>query len=94
MTDGGGKKFAGKKGSDLSIAPQPKNPYPVFQLFNKSEKFSAGELRQAVEHLARADRWIKSGAENKQLILENLVWSICGGKHAIDKNRMHHRSGE
>lgn len=90
----GGSKPVGKAGSDLSIAPQPKNPYPVYQLFRKSESFSPEELRQAVEHLAQADRQIKSGAENKQLILENLVWSICGGKDAIDEDRLHHRSGQ
>ena len=44
-----GKKGTGKASSDLLIAPQPKNPYPVYLLFKKSERFSPGELRQAVE---------------------------------------------
>ncbi len=91
---GAGRKTAGKASSDLSIAPQPKNPYPVFLLFRKSEKFSPGELRLAVEYLAEADRQIKSGAENRKLILEKLVWSICGGEDDIDENRLHHRSGK
>ena len=89
-----GPKMSGKPPSDLYIAPQPKNPYPVYQLFLKSEKFSLLELRQAVEHLVRADRRIKSGAENKQLILEELVWSICGGEDASDQDRLHHRPGK
>ena len=90
----GSKKSAAKAGSDLLIAPQPHNPYPVYQLFRKSERFSSGELRQAVEVLAQADRQIKGGSENKQLVLEKLVWSICGGEDAIDKDRLHHRPGK
>jgi DNA polymerase-3 subunit delta len=90
----GGKKAAGRASSDLFIAAQPKNPYPVYQLFRKSERFSSEELRQAVAVLSQADRRIKSGADNKQLILEKLVWSICGGKDAIDKDRLHHWSGK
>ena len=89
-----GKKFVGKAGSDLSIAPQPKNPYPVYQLFRKSERFNLESLLQAVEHLARADRQIKSGTDNKQLILERLVWSVCGGENASDKDRLYHRTGQ
>jgi DNA polymerase-3 subunit delta len=90
----GGKRFAIKTGSDLSIAPQPKNPYPVYQLFRKSEHFDPQSLLKAIEHLARADRQIKSGAENKQLILEKLVWSVCGGEDASDKDRLYHRTGK
>ena len=89
----GAKKFVGKAGSDLPIAPQPKNPYPVYQLFRKSERFNLKSLLRAVEHLARADRQIKSGTENKQLILEKLVWSVCGGEDASDKDRLYHRTG-
>ena len=91
---GGDKRYVGKAGSDLSIAPQPKNPYPVYQLFKKSELFSLDTLRQAVEYLARADRRIKRGSENKQLILEKLVWNICGGEDAIDEDRVYHRPGK
>ena len=90
----GGKRFAVKAGSDLSIAPQPKNPYPVYQLFRKSEHFDPQSLLKAIEHLAQADRQIKSGAENKQLILEKLVWSVCGGEDASDKDRLYHRTGK
>jgi DNA polymerase-3 subunit delta len=90
----GGKKAAGRASSDLFIAPQPKNPYPVYQLFRKSERFSPEELRQAVAFLSQADRKIKSGADNKQLILETLIWSICGGEDAIDEDRLHYRTGK
>ena len=90
----GGNQAVGKPGSDLYIAPQPKNPYPVYQLFRKSDRFRFEELRLAIGYLATADRQIKSGAEHKQLILEKLIWSICGGEDAIHKDRLHHRSGK
>ena len=93
-SEGVGKKTVSKAATDLYIAPQPKNPYPVYQLFRKSERFSPEELRQAVTALSAADRQIKSGADNKQLILEKLIWRICGGEDAIHKDRLHHRSGQ
>ena len=59
------------------MAKNPKNPYPVYQLFRKSEKFTLDEISGAFELLTLADQRIKSGGENKQLILEEVLFQIC-----------------
>jgi DNA polymerase-3 subunit delta len=71
------KKKPAKPRTDLLIAKNPKNSYPVYQLFRKSERFTMDELFSAFESLTRSDLRIKSGAENKKLILEELVINIC-----------------
>jgi DNA polymerase-3 subunit delta len=77
--DGPKKKKRKKKTSatDLLMAKNPKNPYPVYQLFLKSEKFTLDEITGAFELLTEADRRIKSGGENKKLILEEVLFHIC-----------------
>ena len=72
-----GKKKPAKPRTDLLIAKNPKNSYPVYQLFKKSEQFSMDELFSAFESLTRSDLRIKSGSENKKLILEELIFNIC-----------------
>ena len=67
-----------KPSSDLFLVKNPNNPYPIYQLFVKSERFSMDELLQAFEHLAVADHRIKSGTENKKTTLETAVVRICG----------------
>ena len=71
------KKKPAKPRTNLLIAKNPKNAYPVYQLFRKSERFTMDELFSAFESLTRSDLRIKSGAENKKLILEELVINIC-----------------
>ena len=72
-----GKRKPVKPRTDLLIAKNPKNPFPVYQLFKKSEQFTRDELFSAFESLTRTDLRIKSGAENKKLILEELIINIC-----------------
>jgi DNA polymerase-3 subunit delta len=72
-----GKGKPAKPRTDLLIAKNPKNPYPVYQLFKKSEQFTWDELISAFDSLTRTDLRIKSGAENKKLILEELIINIC-----------------
>ncbi len=72
----GGKK---KKPAttDLAIVKNPNNPYPVYQLFLSAENFTKQELLQAFEHLSRADLRIKTSGDNRRLILEEVILSIC-----------------
>lgn len=74
------KKGAKKKkppATDLLIVRNSNNPYPVYQLFLAAENYTRQELLQAFEHLAGADLRIKSGGDNKRLILEEAIFNIC-----------------
>lgn len=75
-----GKKKTKKKKdtTTLLIAKNQYNPYPVFQMMKKSEKFSQTRLVRAFEILRLADRRIKTTGSNKKLILEKIIMSICG----------------
>ena len=63
--------------TDLIIAKNPKNAYPIYQLFKKSERFSKNELIHAVELLNDADVLLKSSTQSAKLIIENVVIDIC-----------------
>jgi DNA polymerase-3 subunit delta len=72
------KKSALKTG--LLIANNPHNPYPIFKLFLSAENYSNHDLYQAYECLSKADLRMKSGAENKRLVLEKMIVKICKKK--------------
>jgi DNA polymerase-3 subunit delta len=63
--------------TDLLIARNPKNAYPVYQLLKKSERFSKTELVAAVDYLNETDAQLKISAQNPKLILERLIFKIC-----------------
>jgi DNA polymerase-3 subunit delta len=71
------KKKKRKPMTDLVIAKNPKNAYPVYQLFKKSENFSKEELLSAMESLNAADKTLKSSGQSPKLVLEKLILSIC-----------------
>jgi DNA polymerase-3 subunit delta len=64
--------------TDLLVAISARNPYPVYQLLKKSEKFTEDQLLNAFESLNRADLRLKTTGENKKLILEEAIFNICG----------------
>jgi DNA polymerase-3 subunit delta len=77
---GGSKKTKKKKakaGTDLLIAKNPNNPYPIYLQLKKSERFSKEELINAFETLHTADKQLKSGSQNPKLVLEKVILSIC-----------------
>jgi DNA polymerase-3 subunit delta len=63
--------------TDLLLARNPKNAYPVYQLLKKSERFSKTELVAAVGYLNETDAQLKISAQNPKLILERLIFKIC-----------------
>jgi DNA polymerase-3 subunit delta len=73
----GGKKKK-QPATDLSIVKNPNNPYPVYQLFLSVENYTKQELLQAFELLSKADLRIKTSGDNRRLILEEVVFNICG----------------
>jgi DNA polymerase-3 subunit delta len=66
-----------KTATDLIIAKNPKNAYPIYQLFKKSERFSKKDLLKAVESLNAADKRLKSGSQKPKLVLEKVILGIC-----------------
>jgi DNA polymerase-3 subunit delta len=73
-----GKKKKSKATTDLLIAKNPKNPYPIYLLLKKSDGFSQDKLISAVEVLAEADKKLKTGSQYPKLVLEKAILSICG----------------
>ncbi len=79
----GDKNNGGQKGKkrkslpDIMVAKNPNNPYPVYQAFLKSEKFTNVELADSIQFLSRADLKLKSTGQSPRLILENTIFHIC-----------------
>jgi DNA polymerase-3 subunit delta len=78
----GAKEAGGRKkaGSDLVLLRQPNNPYPLYQLFLKTENFSEEELLAAFTKLNQADVALKRSARSPESILQELILSLCGGR--------------
>ena len=76
----GAKKKKPKTASDLLIAKNPKNAYPIYQLFKKSERFTKAELLKAVGALYESDQKLKSSSQSAKLVLEKLILDICGNQ--------------
>jgi DNA polymerase III subunit delta len=65
-----------KPKTDLLIAKNPKNPYPIYQLFKKSERYSKADLINAILALNQADIQLKSSSLPPKLVLEKVILSI------------------
>jgi len=63
--------------NDLLLAPNPKNAYPIFQNFLKSENFALEELTCALSTLADLDYRIKSSGGDTVTGLENFIMALC-----------------
>lgn len=73
----GAKKKKVKTASDLVLAKNPGNAFPIFHLLKKSDGFERSELPKAFEWLSEADVQLKSSPLNPRLILERLILRIC-----------------
>ena len=66
-----------KSASDLMIARNPKNYYPVYQLLKKSERFTTTDLLDALDLVNEADIQLKSSRQDPKLVLEKVIMHIC-----------------
>ncbi len=73
----GKKKKKSKVSTDLIIAKNPKNFYPIFMMLQKSDKFTKNELLYALECLSKADLRLKKTVQNPKLVLEDALLKIC-----------------
>jgi DNA polymerase III delta subunit len=63
--------------TDLLMARNPKNPYPIFKLLQSATAFTAESVLDAIEDLGRVDLQLKSSRLSPRLILEKVILSIC-----------------
>ena len=75
--DKSNKKSPKSPANDLLLAPNPKNAYPIFQNFLKSENFVLEELTRALLALSELDYRIKSSGADAATGLENFVMALC-----------------
>ena len=78
------KKKKTRPVTDLVIAKNPRNPYPVYQMLLKSERFTMDELIAVLEMLSQTDLSLKSTGRNPRLLLEKLILFICQGQHSLN----------
>ena len=70
------KKKKKKPSTDLVIAPNPRNAYPVYKLFEKAERFSGKTIFRALEKISEADVMLKGSGLQADIILDRLVVEI------------------
>jgi DNA polymerase III delta subunit len=68
---------APKRTSDLKVARQPNNAYPVYMTLKKAAAFPMDRLRGNLDLLAAADRRLKTGSRDPQLALAHLIDGLC-----------------
>jgi len=66
--------------TDLLIAPNPNNAYPVYKQLQKVVKFKASELIDALTALSQTDGRLKSSGQPPRSIVADVVLKICGGR--------------
>ncbi|MFO7989710.1 MAG: DNA polymerase III subunit delta [Thermodesulfobacteriota bacterium] len=62
---------------DLVLAPNPNSPYPIFQTFQKSIRFSLNELRDALISLGDLDFALKSSSVDADAGMAQFVMTFC-----------------
>ncbi len=77
-----GKSGATKANHDILVAPNPNNPYPIYQTLLKSEKYTQKELLWAMDVLNQTDVRLKSTGQNTAIVLEKSIMEICGSSSA------------
>ncbi|MGB5992714.1 MAG: hypothetical protein WBG61_10360 [Desulfobacterales bacterium] len=71
------KKRENKKRKPVTDLEIPDNPYPVYKMLIKSEKFTKNELIDDIEHLSQADFRLKYTKQRPKIILEEAILWIC-----------------
>ena len=72
-----GSKKKSRPVTDLVVAKNTKNPYPVYQMLLKSERFTMDELIAVFESLSQVDLCLKSTGQSHRLLLEKAIFFIC-----------------
>ncbi|MFH0728378.1 MAG: hypothetical protein V2B19_18835 [Pseudomonadota bacterium] len=79
----GAKKKKKKKkkniAAELVIASNPHNPYPIYLLLKKTDRFTMAALLSAYATLGQIDVQLKSTGQNPRILLEKLIVDVCLG---------------
>jgi DNA polymerase III subunit delta len=67
----------GNSATDLLLAKNPNNPYPIYQLLLRSDRFSRQKILQAMNKLSQVDQQLKSSGLPPRLLLQEAILSIC-----------------
>lgn len=68
--------------SELALASNPANAYPVFQTLVKSGNYQRTELMDALEWLSEADLRLKSTGQDGAMVIRTAVMTICAGRRS------------
>jgi DNA polymerase-3 subunit delta len=72
------EKKAAAPATDLLLIKQPANPYPLFLMMQKADRFTQTELIAAIIGIDEVNLSLKSSKLNPELILDNMILKICG----------------
>jgi DNA polymerase-3 subunit delta len=75
---GEGKAGGSKASSEIALAPNPNNPYPVYQTMLKSERYTQSELARSLALLNQTDLRLKSSGQDASIVLKKTILDICG----------------
>jgi DNA polymerase-3 subunit delta len=68
---------SGNTATDLLLAKNPNNPYPIYQLLLRTERFSRQTILNAMAKLSQVDQQLKSSGLPPRLLLQEAILSIC-----------------
>jgi len=63
--------------SDLYLAPNPQNSYPVYLLVKKAANFRSAELQRLLEAAHEADQRLKLGSNDPEPVLGRILLMAC-----------------
>lgn len=63
--------------TEMVLAKNPNNPYPVYQNFVQADRFSVEEVDKAMDTLHLADLKLKSTGPSPRSVLEAAILEIC-----------------
>jgi DNA polymerase-3 subunit delta len=72
------EKRSAAPATDMLLVKQPVNPYPLYLLMQKSDRFTRTELVAAIIGMDQANLSLKSSKLNPEMILDNMILKICG----------------
>ena len=60
------------------MAKNPKSAFPLFQLFRKADLFTLDDLMGILLAIQDTDNALKSTGSDPKLLLERVIFKICG----------------
>ena len=73
------KKKKKNAAGELVIAQNPNNPYPIYLLLKKTDRFTMASLVSAYAALGQIDVQLKSTGQNPRILLEKFIVDVCSG---------------